>query len=52
MQGVCGVEGSKRRRVKALLAQLEAEHSGIKASMLASLGRVREGYLMGRPPAP
>lgn len=48
---VCGVEDSKRKRVKALLAQLEAEHPGIKASMLASLGRVREGYLMGRTPA-
>ncbi len=43
---VCGVEDQKRKRVKALLRQLEAEHPGIKASMLSSLGRVRRGYLM------
>ena len=50
---VCGVEDQKRRRVKALLRQLEAEHPGVKASMLASLGRVRRGYLMepGNPAA-
>ncbi len=48
---VCGVEDQKRRRVKALLRQLEAEHPGIKASMLASLGRVRHGYLLDRPAA-
>lgn len=48
---VCGVEDSKRKRVKALLGQLEAEHPGIKASMLSSLGRVRAQYLMDRAPA-
>jgi len=47
---VCGAKDMKRKRVKALLNQLEAEHSGIKASMLASLGRVRTQYLMN--PAP
>jgi len=43
---VCGVEDQKRKQVKALLRQLETEHPGIKASMLSSLGRVRQGYLM------
>lgn len=43
---VCGVEDQKRKRVKALLRELEAEHPGIKASMLSSLGRVRRGYLL------
>jgi tRNA 2-thiocytidine biosynthesis protein TtcA len=46
---VCGVEDMKRKRVKALLTRLEAEHPGLKASMLSSLGRVRHGYLMDRP---
>ncbi|GAB4268897.1 MAG: tRNA 2-thiocytidine(32) synthetase TtcA [Deferrisomatales bacterium] len=46
---VCGVEEMKRKRVKALLTQLEAEHPGIKASMLSSLGRVRADYLMLPP---
>ncbi|MHB8763082.1 MAG: tRNA 2-thiocytidine(32) synthetase TtcA [Deferrisomatales bacterium] len=45
---VCGVEEMQRKRVKALLGQWEAEHPGVKASMLASLGRVRTGYLMDR----
>ncbi len=43
---VCGAVDQKRKRVKALLGQLEAEHPGIKASMLSSLGRVRHGYLL------
>jgi len=42
----CGVEEMKRREVKALLRDLERGHPGIKANMLASLGRVRRGYLM------
>ena len=46
---VCGTEEMKRKRVKSLLNQLEAEHQGIKASMLASLGRVRPKYLMAGP---
>ncbi len=37
----------KRHRIKALLAQLEAEHPTIKASLLSSLGRVRHRFLMG-----
>ncbi|MBI5445206.1 MAG: tRNA 2-thiocytidine(32) synthetase TtcA [Deltaproteobacteria bacterium] len=45
---VCGVEEQQRKNVKRLLADLEAEHPGIKANMLASLGRVRRGYLMER----
>lgn len=47
---VCGVEDMKRKRVKALLRQLEAEHAGIKANMLSSLGRIRHGYLMDGEP--
>jgi tRNA 2-thiocytidine biosynthesis protein TtcA len=43
---VCGVEDMKRKQIKALLGSLERDHPGIKASMLASLGRVRPGYLM------
>jgi tRNA 2-thiocytidine biosynthesis protein TtcA len=43
---VCGVEEQKRKRIKALLRDLEAEHPGIKANMLSSLGRVRRGHLM------
>lgn len=46
---VCGVEEQQRKRVKALLRDLEAEHPGIKANMLASLGRVRHGFLMAPP---
>ena len=46
---VCGIEDMKRKRVKALLTRLEAEHPGLKASMLSSLGRIRHGYLMDRP---
>lgn len=45
---VCGIEDQKRKRIKALLRELEAEHAGIKANMLSSLGRVRRGYLMER----
>ncbi len=43
---VCGAPDLQRRKVKALLTRLEGEHPGIKASMLASLGRVRPQYLM------
>lgn len=49
---VCGIEDMKRKRVKTLLSQLETEHQGIKASMLASLGRVRPEYLMTAHDAP
>jgi tRNA 2-thiocytidine biosynthesis protein TtcA len=35
-----------RLRVKRLLGDLEAEHPGIKANLLSSLGRVRLRYLM------
>lgn len=43
---VCGYEDTKRRRVKKMLLNLEEEHPGIKSNILASLGRVRHGYLM------
>lgn len=45
---VCGDPGMKRKRVKRLLGELEAEHPGVKASVLASLGRIRRRYLMER----
>ncbi len=45
---VCGLEEQQRKRVKGLLRTLEAEHPGIKSNILASLGRVRHGYLMDR----
>ena len=35
-----------RLRVKTLLRDFEAEHPGIKANLLSSLGRVRLRYLM------
>lgn len=44
----CGETDGKRRRVKTLLGELEAEHPGIKASMLSSLGRVRRDFLLER----
>ena len=46
---VCGIEEQQRKRVKALLRELEANHPGIKANMLSSLGRVRLGTLMTLP---
>lgn len=49
---VCGVEEMQRKRVKALLGELEAGHPGIKANLLSSLGRVRARHLMDRSLAP
>ncbi|MFU8856820.1 MAG: tRNA 2-thiocytidine(32) synthetase TtcA [Deferrisomatales bacterium] len=49
---VCGARDTKRQQVKALLADWERGHPGIKASLLSSLGRVRREYLMERPETP
>jgi tRNA 2-thiocytidine biosynthesis protein TtcA len=50
----CGDLGLKRQRVKRWLAELEVEHPGVKASMLAALGNVAPRHLLDRrlnPPA-
>jgi tRNA 2-thiocytidine biosynthesis protein TtcA len=41
----CGDPDHRRQRIKGLLAELEAEHPGIKASLLAALGDVRTRHL-------
>lgn len=46
---VSGCVHSQRHRMKALLARMEAEHPGVKANLLSSLGRVRTEFLMTRP---
>jgi len=50
----CGDLGLQRQRVKRLLAELEREHPGVKASMLKALSNVMPRHLLdGRlsPPA-
>ncbi|PLX45554.1 MAG: tRNA 2-thiocytidine(32) synthetase TtcA [Deltaproteobacteria bacterium] len=42
-----GGDDQKRQQIKRLLNELEAGHEGIKANLLASLGRVLPRYLMG-----
>lgn len=44
----CGDEDMKRSRIKKLLAVLEQEHRGIKASLLAALGDVDHRHLLIR----
>jgi tRNA 2-thiocytidine biosynthesis protein TtcA len=44
----CGDPDQKRVRIKRLLAGLEAEHPGIKASLLAALGDVDHRHLLVR----
>ena len=44
----CGDPDQKRVQVKELLARLEREHPGIKASLLASLGQVDLRHLLVR----
>ena len=44
----CGDVSLKRRQTKGLLARLEAEHPGIKASMLKALSNVKTGHLLDR----
>lgn len=46
---LCGSqETAQRKRVKALLGSLEAEHAGIKSSVYAALGNVRPTQLLDR----
>lgn len=40
---------TNRHKMKALLANMEAGHPGVKANLLSSLGRVRTRYLMTKP---
>jgi tRNA 2-thiocytidine biosynthesis protein TtcA len=50
----CGDLSLKRQRVKHLIAELEREHPGVKASMLTALGNVVPRHLLDRrlnPPA-
>jgi len=44
----CGDVSLKRRQTKGLLARLEAEHPGIKASMLRALTNVKPQHLLDR----
>jgi tRNA 2-thiocytidine biosynthesis protein TtcA len=44
----CGDPDHQRQRIKRLLAGLEQEHPGIKASLLAALGDVRSRHLLVR----
>lgn len=46
----CGDPDQKRVKIKALLAGLEEEHPGIKASLLAALGDVDHRHLLVREP--
>ncbi len=45
---VCGDNSLMRRRMKTLLGRLEADHAGIKNSMLRALSNVRSGHLLDR----
>ena len=44
----CGDISLKRKQMKILLHKLEAEHSGIKASLLKALSNVKTGHLLDR----
>ncbi len=44
----CGDQHMKRARIKSLLADLEREQPGIKANMIAALGRVDTRHLLTR----
>ncbi|MBI5516917.1 MAG: tRNA 2-thiocytidine(32) synthetase TtcA [Deltaproteobacteria bacterium] len=46
---LCGSQDNlQRKRMKALLGELEGAHPGVKASLLASLGNVRPSQLLDR----
>ena len=50
----CGDLGLQRQRAKRLLMELEAEHPGVKQSMLKALGNVAPRHLLDtrlNPPA-
>ena len=44
----CGDNSLKRKQMKLLLQRLEAEHRGIKSSLLRSLSNIRTGHLLDR----
>jgi tRNA 2-thiocytidine biosynthesis protein TtcA len=44
----CGDQDLKRVKIKSLLAELEREQPGIKASLLAALGDVDQRHLLGK----
>ncbi len=44
----CGDLGLQRQRVKRLIAELDREHPGVKASMLKALGNVKPRHLLDR----
>lgn len=44
----CGDVSLKRKQMKGLLARLEADHPGIKASMLKAIGNVKTAHLLDR----
>src|SRR5262245_20086696 len=44
----CGDNSLKRKQMKLLLQRLEAEHAGIKTSLLRSLSNLRTGHLLDR----
>jgi tRNA 2-thiocytidine biosynthesis protein TtcA len=45
---VCGDLSLQRQRMKRLVAELEREHPGVKASLLTSLGNVHGRHLLDR----
>jgi tRNA 2-thiocytidine biosynthesis protein TtcA len=46
---LCGSQSqAQRKQVKTLLARLESEHPGVKATMLAALGNVVPSHLLDR----
>lgn len=46
---IAGCVQTQRHRMKSMLKAMEAEHPGVKANLLSSLGRVRMKYLMVKP---
>ncbi|OLC53878.1 MAG: tRNA 2-thiocytidine(32) synthetase TtcA [Acidobacteria bacterium 13_1_40CM_4_69_4] len=44
----CGDNSLKRKQMKLLLQKLEADHAGIKASLLRALSNIRTGHLLDR----
>jgi len=44
----CGDTSLKRKQMKMLLQRLEADHPGIKASMLSALSKVKADHLLDR----